>query len=184
MTTSEQARSAPEPTPAAAARATARLDWLGTAARLVLGGVLLAAGLAKVADPVASVTAVRAYQLLPESVERLTGYGLPFLEIGLGLLLIAGFATRVAAIVAGLLMIGFVIGIVSAWARGLSIDCGCFGGGGVVDPADVDYVLPLLRDTGLVLCAGFLAWRPWTAFAMDRRPNSQPDLEGTSWPAE
>ena len=32
------------------------LDWVGTLARLVLGGVLLAAGLAKVADPVGSVT--------------------------------------------------------------------------------------------------------------------------------
>jgi uncharacterized membrane protein YphA (DoxX/SURF4 family) len=148
---------------------------VGTVARLVLGGVLLASGLAKAANPVESVTAVRAYELLPESTEQLVGYGLPFLELGLAALLIAGFATRVAAVVGGLLMLGFVVGIVSAWARGLSIDCGCFGGGGAVDPADVDYVTPLLRDTGLVLLAGYLAWRPRSMLAIDRRPVAQPD---------
>jgi len=135
-------------------RWTRRLDWLGTAARVVLGGVLMFSGLAKVANPVESVTAVRAYELLPESFERLVGYGLPFLELGLAALLLVGFATRVAAILAALLMLAFVIGIISAWARGLSIDCGCFGGGGAIDPADVNYVTPLLRDTGLMLLAG------------------------------
>src|SRR4029079_5802259 len=73
--------SEPGPSPAPADRRTVTLDWLGTAAGLVLGGVLFVAGLAKIGDPVGSVTAVRAYQLLPESMERLTGYGLPFLEI-------------------------------------------------------------------------------------------------------
>ena len=101
----------------------------------------------------------------------------------LGLLLLAGFATRVAAIIAGLVMIAFVIGISSAWARGLAIDCGCFGGGGAVDPAEVDYVLPLLRDAGLVLCAAYLAWRPRSMLATDRRPNDQIDSGGSSWPA-
>lgn len=169
---------------AARPRWTGRLDWLGTGSRLVLGGVLLVAGLAKVTDPVASVTAVRAYELLPESMERFTGYGLPFLELGLALLLLAGFATRVAAIVGGVLMIGFVIGIISAWSRGLTIDCGCFGGGGTVDAADVNYVTPLLRDAGLVLLAAYLAWRPRSMLAMDRRPQDQFEPEGSSWPAK
>jgi uncharacterized membrane protein YphA (DoxX/SURF4 family) len=182
MTTNEPAES--EAGPAPDDRRTVVLDWVGTAARLVLGGVLLVAGLAKVADPVESVTAVRAYQLLPESMERLVGYGLPFLEIGVAVLLLVGFATRVAAIVGGLLMLGFVVGIVSAWARGLSIDCGCFGGGGTIDAADVDYVTPLLRDVGLVLIAGYLAWRPRSMLALDRRPQHQPAPEGSSWPAE
>jgi len=184
VTASETARSEPDQTSSVPGRRTTQLDWAGTVARLVLGGVLLVAGLAKVADPVESVTAVRAYQLLPESMERFAGYGLPFLELGLALLLLAGFATRIAAVLGGLLMIGFVIGIVSAWARGLSIDCGCFGGGGVVDPAEVDYLTPLLRDAGLVLLAGYLTWRPRTMLAVDRRPPvDQLEAKGSSWPA-
>ena len=183
MSSDDGALAASAREPAHSARRTTQLDWAGTVARLVLGGVLLASGLAKVADPVESVTAVRAYQLLPESLERVTGYGLPFLELGLAVLLLAGFATRVAAVVGGLLMLGFVVGIASAWARGLSIDCGCFGGGGAVDPDEVNYVTPLLRDTGLVLLAGYLAWRPRSMLALDRRPQPQPVPEGSSWPA-
>ena len=183
MTTSATAPSSRAASELPRTRSALVLDWLGTLARTVLGGVLLVAGLIKVADPVESVAAVRAYQVLPESLERLVGYGLPFLEIGLALLLVTGFATRVAAIGGGLLVVGFVAGIASAWARGLAIDCGCFGGGGAVDAADVDYLVPLLRDIGLMILAGYLAWRPRSALAVDHRPPDQTNAEGSSWPA-
>ena len=143
------------------------LPWAATAARLVLAAVLGLAGALKIGDPAASVAAVRAYQLLPESVERLVGYGLPFLEIGLAVLLLLGLATRLAAIGAFLLMAAFVAGIASAWARGLAIDCGCFGGGGTVAPADTDYLVTILRDLGLALLAAFLVWRPASALSVD-----------------
>ena len=52
--------------------------------------MLLVAGALKVVDPQASVAAVRAYELLPTGLETLVGWGLPFLEVGLGLLLVAG----------------------------------------------------------------------------------------------
>ena len=111
-----------------------RLDqaapWISTVARLVLGGVLLVAGGLKVIDPQSSVQAVKAYQLLPEALARIVGWGLPFAEIAVGLLLIVGLFTRLAAIVAGVLMLAFIAAVGSAAARGLSIDCGCFGGGG------------------------------------------------------
>jgi len=183
MTTSATAPSSRAASELPRTRSALVLDWLGTLARVVLGGVLLFAGLIKVADPVESVAAVRAYQVLPESLERLVGYGLPFLEIGLALLLVTGFATRLAAIGGGLLMVGFVAGIASAWVRGLAIDCGCFGGGGAVDAADVDYLVPLLRDVGLMILAGYLAWRPRSVLAVDHRPPDQTNAEGSSWPA-
>jgi uncharacterized membrane protein YphA (DoxX/SURF4 family) len=57
------------------------------------------------------------------------GIFLPFFELAVGILLVLGASTRIAAFVSGLLMFAFIIGISQAWARGLSIDCGCFGGG-------------------------------------------------------
>ena len=45
--------------------------------------------------------------------------------------------------------------------------------------ADVNYVTPLLRDSGLVLLAGYLAWRPRSMIAMDRRPQDQLESEGS-----
>ena len=47
-------------------------------------------------------------------------------------------------------MLAFVIGIASAWARGLRIDCGCFGGGGqLAAGVEPDYLIEILRDFGL-----------------------------------
>ena len=103
-------------------------------ARIVLGGVFLVAGALKVIDPQSSVAAVRAYELLPTSLVTIVGWGLPFAEIALGLLLLAGIATRVVAAATAMLLVIFILAVVSAAARGLSIDCGCFGGGGEVAP--------------------------------------------------
>ena len=158
------------------ARAQTALPWLGTVLRLILAGVLGVAGALKVADASAAVAAVRAYQLLPEATERIVGYGLPFLEIALALLLLLGLGTRLAALGAGLLMIIFIAGISSAWARGLSIDCGCFGGGGNVAPGTASYLPELLRDAGLLLAAAFLVWRPRTALSFDATLDTGSDV--------
>ena len=112
-----------------------------------------------------------AYRLLPDGLVDVVGFGLPALEVGLGALLLVGFTTRLAAAGAGLLLLAFTIGIVSAWARGVSIDCGCFGGGGEVAEGTVSYGLPLARDLALLLAAGLLAWRPRTPFALDGEPS-------------
>jgi uncharacterized membrane protein YphA (DoxX/SURF4 family) len=136
----------------------------------VLGGVFVVAGVLKAVDPQSSVAAVSAYRLLPASLTTIVGWGLPFAEIALGLLLLAGIATRAVAAVAGVLLVIFIAGVVSAAARGLSIDCGCFGGGGQVDPGDTAYGTELVRDVGLLLLAAWLVWKPRSRFALDRSP--------------
>ena len=67
-------------------------------------------------------------------------------------------------------MIGFMIAISQAWARGLSIDCGCFGGGGQVPEGEANYLTPLLRDTGLALLGIYLTLFPQTKFGLDKSP--------------
>jgi uncharacterized membrane protein YphA (DoxX/SURF4 family) len=142
--------------------------WVSTGARLVLGGVFLVAGGIKVIDPQSSVAAVRAYKLLPNSLVTIVGWGLPFAEIALGLLLLAGVTTRVVAAVTAMLLIIFILAVVSAAARGLSIDCGCFGGGGEVAPGQTAYGTELVRDVGLLLLALWLVWQPRSRLALDR----------------
>jgi len=146
-------------------------DWVGLAARLVLGVVLLLAGGLKLGNLEESVYAVRSYRLLPYEVTAPLGYGLPILEVAVGLLLIVGLFTRVAALVGALLMIGFIVAIASVWYRGISIDCGCFGGGGEVDAAKAlaSYPWEILRDVGLLACASWLLIRPRSALALEDR---------------
>lgn len=141
--------------------------WVATAVRVGLGGVALAAGIPKILDLPASVRAVRAYELLPEGLAVLVGNVLPLVEIILGVLLVVGLFTRVSAGAFGLLLLAFAVGIASAWARGLSIDCGCFGGGGSVDPEDTAYLTDLLRDAAMIALAALLVWRPRTRLSLD-----------------
>lgn len=142
--------------------------WVSTAVRLGLAAVALAAGLAKFGDLPASVRAVRAYELVPETAAVLLGNGLPMVEIILGVLLLTGLLTRVSAGLFGLLMVAFTAGIVSAWVRGLAIDCGCFGGGGPVEPDQTAYLGDILRDLLFVAGAVFLVRWPRTRLSLDR----------------
>ena len=145
------------------------LDLLGTLLRLVLGGVILVAGALKVTNLGQSALAVRAYQLLPYDLAGYVGYALPIIEIVIGLLLVLGLFTRISALLGALLMLAFVIGIASAWARGLSIDCGCFGGGGTIGAEQTAYPFELSRDVALLLAGAWLVRRPHTAYALDDR---------------
>ena len=137
-------------------------DVVGTVARLGLAAVFLVSGVLKAVDPDATYVAVRAYDVLPKAGVALVAGILPWLEIVLGLLLLAGLATRVVAVASAGLLVVFIAGVVQAWARGLSIDCGCFGGGGAVDPGQTTYGLELLRDAGFLLMAAWLIVRPRT----------------------
>lgn len=142
-------------------------DWGGLAARCLVGGVWIVAGSIKLWNPAESVQAVRAYQLLPSSIVPTVGQLLPILEVVVGAALLLGLLTRAAAIVSSVLFAAFVVGIASAWARGITIDCGCFGGGGYDPAAQSKYPWEIARDTGLLLVSAVLVWRPSSRLAVD-----------------
>jgi uncharacterized membrane protein YphA (DoxX/SURF4 family) len=145
------------------------LDGIGTLARLGLAAVWLASGLIKALDPAQTYVAVRAYDVLPREAVGVVAGVLPWFELALGVLLLLGIGTRaVAWLSAGLLLV-FVAVVTQAWARGLNIDCGCFGGGGAVAPGQTQYVQEILRDTGFLLMAAWLIVRPRTLLAVESR---------------
>lgn len=141
--------------------------WIGLVARLALAGVWLSAGVIKFQDAAGTVRAVRAYDLLPESVVPAFGHLLPVVEIVVGCLLLLGLLTRVSGVVSGLLLLMFILGISSAWARGLQIECGCFGGGGLKENATSGYIRDIARDIGLVALSAWLVCFPRTRLSLD-----------------
>jgi len=145
-----------------------RRPWVGLAVRLALAAVFLAAGVPKLFDLDGSARAVNAYQLMPWDAAQAVGAMLPFLETGLGLLFLVGLATRLAAVTAAGFFFVFIAGIASAWARGLSIDCGCFSAGGPL-PVGVapNYTWDIARDVAFLALAGFLAWYPASAWSLE-----------------
>jgi uncharacterized membrane protein YphA (DoxX/SURF4 family) len=143
-------------------------QWIGLACRAALAAVWLSAGIIKFADAPGMVRAVRAYKLLPESVVPVLGHLLPALEIVIGACFLLGLLTRGFAVLSALLMVVFMFGIVSAWARGLEIQCGCWGGGGnIPESATPGYIRDILRDLGLLGVSLWLAWHPRTWLSLD-----------------
>jgi uncharacterized membrane protein YphA (DoxX/SURF4 family) len=151
-----------------AARTTTAWPWISTVARLGLAAVWLVAGGLKVGDLAESGRAVNAYEIFPFEVAKVVGAAQPFLEIALGLLLLAGLAIRLSAGISAGLLVVFIAGIVWAWSQGLQIDCGCFSSGGALSAGESPrYLWDIVRDLGFLLLAGILLWRPRTRYAID-----------------
>lgn len=167
----------------AAWRSGARAPWWGLAARLVVGGVWIWASALKLLDPATSIESVRAYEILPASLVEPVGYVLPALEVVVGLTLVVGLLTRGAALLSALLLIAFIVGISTAWARGLEIDCGCFGDGGANPDATSQYPWEIARDVGLLGLSLFLLRARSSRLALDSllfRPPVPATIEGSS----
>ena len=87
---------------------------------------------------------VDAYQLLPEWAVLFVARTLPWAELVLGLWLISGKWLRLAASAASALLAAFIVVMVRSYAKGMQIDCGCFGSGDPLSP------YTLARDGGLL----------------------------------
>src|SRR5579875_1309390 len=129
--------------------------WVGLIARLLLAAVWIWAAVSKLSDPLQFVQAVRAYDATPDWLSRAIGYGLPVLELCLGIVLAVGIMVRISAIVSGLLFVVFLIGIIQAAARGIQLECGCFGGGGQIT-GGTTYTWDIIRDLLLLIAAVYL----------------------------
>ncbi len=149
--------------------------WIGLGCRIALAAILGWAGLVKITEPLVALQAVSAYELLPPALVPIVGYGLPLLEIVLAGFLLAGLLTRQVAIVVIVVMALFIAAVASAWARGLTIDCGCFGGGGQVAAGQTRYLEEILRDLGFIALAVWLTIFPRTRFSLDGRWAADPD---------
>lgn len=133
-------------------------------ARLLLGAVFLWMGLVKVLEPVAFLKLVRAYEIVEAAPYlNLIAAVLPWFEIFCGVLLVVGLKPRAAALLQGVLLVGFTAAIV---VRGIALakaaavpwwhvrfDCGCGTGEVVVG-------LKLIENAGLILLAALVALVP------------------------
>jgi uncharacterized membrane protein YphA (DoxX/SURF4 family) len=137
---------------------------LELACRIVVGGILVWAGLSKAFDRQSFSNAIDGYRMLPHGLVSPVALALPWLEVLMGALLILGLFTRFAAVGSAVLVGFFVVALVQAKARGLQIDCGCFGGGG---PGQGIGWWDILRDLALMGAALFVAWRPKGVWGLD-----------------
>lgn len=129
--------------------------------RILLGGMFLAAGWSKAGQTMQTLAAVYSYQIvLPDWLAEGIALALPWVEICLGLAVLAGLWTPVTLTAVAAVLVGFTVLTAQAWWRELPIDCGCF------DFSAIHPALAVLGTTGgatlrnlvLLLLTGMLAW--------------------------
>ena len=95
--------------------------------RIAVGLVMLAAALGKIGDTTAFASQIHHYRLIPAGADNLLAMTLPWVELLAGLALVLGVRARSGAWLAAAMMVGFTLAVSLAVARGLDIECGCFG---------------------------------------------------------
>ncbi len=135
------------------------------ACRLVIGVLLMVAGALKVGHAPALAAAIAGFRLLPAPVVGPLALGLPFFELMLGLYLVIGVFTRLAATIACAQFLVYAAVVASAVMRHIHADCGCFGPG---DIAVADWPHAAF-DLLLALASAFIAYCAPGALAVDRR---------------
>jgi putative oxidoreductase len=99
------------------------------AVSIVLAAVFIYAGVDKIRDPAQFADSVAAFAILPNALVTPMALGLPMFEVLCGLMVLAPPSRRVGALALTLATAMFIVALVSALARGLTLDCGCFGAG-------------------------------------------------------
>jgi uncharacterized membrane protein YphA (DoxX/SURF4 family) len=139
-------------------------------ARLILAGIFIYASLDKIAHPAAFAKDVYNYQILPDALINLAALVLPWLEMFLGLCLLAGIWLPGAVLTINVLMVVFLAALVFNLARGLDINCGCFSTGSEAPAMSAGWYL--LRDAGFLAVGIFLFYAVFVHRRRERPENT------------
>jgi uncharacterized membrane protein YphA (DoxX/SURF4 family) len=130
--------------------------------RVLLGGIFIYAGYVKLAEPWQLFAAgIADYEVVPMWAAKFLAHTLPWFEVVIGLLLIAGRWLRVSTVSTSLLLLVFFSLMVRAFVGGKEINCGCFG------PNELISWKTLVRDGSMLAVSLFLAA---VAFRTRRKP--------------
>lgn len=164
--------------------------WIG---RLVLGGIFVYAGVAKIILPnthlwpmfvlkfsiATNVSTfaqqVESYKILSAGASDFVAHTLPFTEIILGLLLLIGWKLRIWSTLITLILLGFLGAVTRAYLLHMDINCGCFG---TPEPLTG---MTVLRDSSL---AALAVLTTILAFVEARQPHPWSAAEEPSASAE
>ena len=119
-------------------------------ARLLLTGVFVLAALPKIKDPVAFAASVNAFQVVSPGLANWIALVLPWLELVIGIGILLPPIKSSSGILIAVLLVAFIGLHISAWVRGLEIDCGCFG---AKQSEKATNYLWLVTRNALLLCA-------------------------------
>ena len=137
-------------------------DYLIVVLRLVVGIIFIYASIYKILDPGSFAKSIWYYHMIPGNLINLIAIILPWVELICGVCLILGVLYDGSVLLVNLMTFVFILALVSAYSRGLDIDCGCFkassgAGNSVLKSLLFDVVL--LALTLILLFSRSRKWR-------------------------
>ncbi len=157
--------------------------WAAFIVRVALGAIFVYAAWAKLSLPwQLFAMSIDSYQLLPPSLVEILARTLPWFEMLIGLLLIAGRWLRAASGITSLLLLVFFSLMVRAAVKGQEISCGCFGPGETISWKTMLRDGSMLAGSLFVTAMAFLSRRkspltgPASPQPLDTPPTTAPNL--------
>jgi len=122
--------------------------------RIVLGGIFIYVAFNKMVNPEEFAKAIKNYEMLPLQLINIMAIILPYIEFFAGLFLLIGFYKKGSSAIVILSLVMFIIGLTSAYARGLNIDCGCgFTSTTQESATKTDLLVRIFEDILMLICA-------------------------------
>lgn len=146
------------------------------AARVGVAAVFLFAAFPKLQDPEAFARDIDNYHVLPDAMVGPMAIAMPIAEVLVALALLLGVHARGAALVTAGMLLTFIAAMAQALARGIDLDCGCFGSAAPTQVSGLTIArnVFLLALTLLVMLGPDVDWR---------RPFGGPPPDESSDPA-
>ncbi len=113
------------------------------------------AALLKILDPEAFLSSLLTYRVFSYQQSVALAYFAPVLEMVVALCLLSGFWRKGASLLTFLMLLFFIALVLQGFARGLEMDCGCFGENRL--QGTTDYLLKIGQNLALLL-AVVVAW--------------------------
>ncbi|NCO59458.1 MAG: DoxX family protein [Deltaproteobacteria bacterium CG_4_8_14_3_um_filter_51_11] len=124
--------------------------------RIFLGAVFLYACYDKILHPQAFAEAVYNYRILPDGLVNITAITLPWLELLIGICLVAGILLPGASTLSTILLLTFMSTLIFNLMRGLDVSCGCFSTDASEGPAGIWTVA---RDFSFLALSVYVSWK-------------------------
>jgi uncharacterized membrane protein YphA (DoxX/SURF4 family) len=143
-------------------------DYLLLILRVAFGAFFIYAAQSKILNTAEFARAIRAYDIIPDSLSTIPAIFFPWIEMICGICLVAGIFTQSSAVISAGLLTVFTINVFIALFRGLEIDCGC---GASVTGIDKVSWLKILENIVLIVILVFISTKESFKFAISNKFN-------------
>ena len=128
------------------------------ASRLSISAVFTASAIIKALHFDDTIISILGYEIIGINWAYYVAIGLILLESTMSLWGVIGWKKSLFHQVSNTIFIIFIILIVSAWARGLEISCGCFWLSETPDNPRVEYAKDIIRDCVFIVISNIGLW--------------------------